>query len=117
MTIVRKDVVWLNYNNGESNMVGSDFVGESDQGIDQVFYDWLLADVDFSLDHQEFKRWRDTMIDIMICNMIDFWEAWQEVGCNATGLGNFWREQGDGLSVKHDRIRANIETRAVRIVL
>jgi hypothetical protein len=61
--IVDEDVIRVNYAHGHSETVDFDFFCELDHGIEIGLYDWWLADIDFFLDHEEFKEWRDAMED------------------------------------------------------
>jgi hypothetical protein len=72
--IVDEDVIRVNYAHGHSETVDFDFFCELDHGIEIGLYDWWLADIDFFLDHEEFKEWRDAMEDGMVWDEIEFWE-------------------------------------------
>ncbi|KAH8679543.1 hypothetical protein BGZ60DRAFT_524767 [Tricladium varicosporioides] len=62
-----------------TEIVDFQFFCDLDHGIGTALYDWWLSDINFFLDCEEFREWRDVMEDSMIWNLIEFWETWHDV--------------------------------------
>ncbi len=121
--IVDDDVVRLNYAHGHTEIVDFKYFCELDDGIDTSLCDWWLSDIDFFLDCEEFKEWRDVMEDSMTWNLIEFWETWHDVDCDGTVKELSAKEkllydkEKKKLLVEHEKKRADIEAEAVKIGL
>jgi len=121
--IVDDDVVRLNYKHGHTEIVDFQFFCDLDDGIDTSLCDWWLSDIDFLLDYEEFKEWRDVTGDSMTLDLIEFWETWHDVGCDRTikELSAkemlLYNEAKNKLLVEHGKMRAAVEAEAVKIGL
>ncbi|KIW21902.1 uncharacterized protein PV07_12688 [Cladophialophora immunda] len=122
-TIVRDDVVRLEYLDRDTEMVDFQFFCDLDDGIDTTLYEWWLSDIDFYLDYEEFKELRDVAEDSMTWDLIEFWEAWRDFNCDGTikelSLREklLYDEEKKKLLVEHEKKRAAIEAEAVKIGL
>ncbi len=121
--IVDDDVVRLNYAHGHTEIVDFQFFCDLDDGIDTSLCDWWLSDIDFFLDYEEFKEWREVTEDSMTWDLIEFWETWHDVDYDGTIKELSAKEKlshdeaKNKLFVEHEKKRAAIEAEAVKIGL
>lgn len=121
--ILDEDAVRLKYAHGDTKIVDFQYFCDLDDGIHTSLYDWWLSDIDFFLDHQEFKEWRDVMEDSMTWNLIDFWETWHDVDCEGVIKELSAKEKllydkaKKKLLAERENKRADIEAEAVKIGL
>jgi len=121
--IVDDDVVRLNYAHGDTEIVDFKYFCDLDDGIDTSLCDWWLSDIDFFLDYEEFKEWRDVIEDSMTWNLIEFWETWHDVDCDgaikelSAKEKLLYDKEKKKLLVEHEKKRADIEAEAVKIGL
>jgi hypothetical protein len=128
--ILNDDVVRLNYAHKHTDytpwhteIVDFQFFCDLDNGIGTALYDWWLSDIDFSLDYEEFREWRDMMEDSMTWNLIEFWETWHDVDSDgavrelSAKEKLSYNEEKKKLLIEHEKKRADIEAEAVKIGL
>ena len=79
--------------------------------------------IDFFLDYEEFKEWRDMTEDSMTWDLIEFWETWHDVNCDGIIKELSAKEKlaynkaKNKLLAEHEKKRADIESEAVKIGL
>ena len=121
--IMDNDVIRLNYAPGYTEIVDFQFFRDVVDGIDTSLCDWWLSDVDFFLDYEEFKKWREVTEDSMTWDLIEFWETWHDGDYDGTikELSAKERlsydEEKNKLLVGHEKKRVAIEAEAVNIGL
>ncbi|PMD43676.1 hypothetical protein L207DRAFT_631740 [Hyaloscypha variabilis F] len=121
--IMSDDVVRLYYTHGDTEIVDFQFFCDLDDGINTSLCDLWLSDIDFFLDYEEFREWRDVTEDSMSWDLIEFWETWHDVDCDGTVKELsakeklIYNEEKNKLLVEHEKKRAAIEAEAVKIGL
>lgn len=128
--ILNDDVVRLNYIHEHTDyapwyteIVDFQFFCDLDNGIGTALYDWWLLDIDFFLDCEEFREWRDIMEDSMTWNLIEFWETWYDVNGNgavrelSAKERLSYNEEKKKLLVEYEKKRADIKAEAIKIGL
>ncbi|KAL8882607.1 MAG: hypothetical protein Q9215_004064 [Flavoplaca cf. flavocitrina] len=117
------DTVRLNYEHGHTEIVDFQFFCDLDDGIDTSLCDWWLSDIDFFLDYEEFKQWREVIEDSMTWDLIEFRETWHDVDYDGTIKELSAKEklsydvEKNKLLIEHEKKRAAIEAEAVKIGL
>jgi len=121
--ILDDDVVRLHYAHNHTKIVDFQFFFDRDDGIETSLYDWWLTDTGFLLDYEEFDEWRDVTEDSMTEELIECWETWHLVNCDATFIQLSAKEQlsydaaKNKVLIEHAKKKALIEREAVRIGL
>lgn len=121
--ILDDDVIRLNYAHGHTKIVDFQFFHDLDDGIDTSLCDWWLSDIDFFLDYEEFKEWREVTEDSITWDLIEFWETWHDVDYDGTikelsAKENLLHDEAKNkLFTEHEKKRAAIEAEAVKIGL
>ncbi|KAL8669126.1 MAG: hypothetical protein Q9168_006266 [Polycauliona sp. 1 TL-2023] len=121
--VMDDDTVRLNYDHGHTEIVDFQFCCDLHDGIDTSLYNWWLSDIDFFLDHEEFKQWREVTEDSMTWDLIEFWETWHDVDYDGTIKELSAKEklsydvEKNKLLIEHKEKRAAIEAEAVKIGL
>ena len=121
--MIDDDTVRLNYKPGYTKVVDLQFFCDLDDRIDTSLYDWWLSDIDFFLDHEEFKKWQEVIEDSMTWDLIEFWETWHNVDYNGTikelsAKEKFlYNEEKNKLLIEHKKKRVAIKAEAVEIGL
>lgn len=121
--ILNDDVVRLNYAHEHTGIVDFTFFCDLDNGIETALYDWWLSNIDFFLDWEDFREWRDVTEDSMAWDLIEFWETWHDVDCDGTikelsaKEKLLYNKEKKKLLVEHEKKRAYVEAEAVKIGL
>lgn len=115
------DVIRLNYEHGHTEIVDSQFFCDLDDGIDTSLCDWWLSDIDFFLDYEEFKEWREVTEDSITWDLIEFWETWHDVDYDGTiaelsAKEKLSYDEKNKLLIEHEK-KAAIEAEAIKIGL